>query len=50
MAVGETVEEATTNGHDALVSTIAALQAKGFPSMRLLTFIAEGLGRREHHV
>ena len=83
---GETVEEAITNGHDALASTIAALEAKGFPvpapnsggvasgkfvarvpktthaqlatrakaegvslNTLVLTFIAEGLGRREHH-
>ncbi|MBY0454333.1 MAG: type II toxin-antitoxin system HicB family antitoxin [Burkholderiaceae bacterium] len=28
---GETIDEAITNGHDALASTIAALEAKGFP-------------------
>lgn len=84
---GETVEEAITNGHDALVATITALEAKGFPvpapnsggvasgkfvarvpktihaqltarakaegvslNSLVLTFLAEGLGRREHHV
>jgi len=83
---GETVEEAIANGHDALASTIAALEAKGFPvpapngggvasgkfvarvpktihaqlatrakaegvslNTLVLAFIAEGLGRREHH-
>ncbi len=28
---GETVEEAISNGHDALAATIAALEAKGLP-------------------
>jgi len=83
---GETVEEAITNGHDALAATIAALEARDFPvpapnsggvasgkfvarvpktihaqlatraksegvslNTLVLTFIAEGLGRREHH-
>lgn len=83
---GETVEEAIINGVDALKSTIAALEAKGFAvpapnsggvasgkfvarvpktihaqlAMRaksegvslntlVLAFVAEGLGRREHH-
>ncbi|WP_414041100.1 toxin-antitoxin system HicB family antitoxin [Acidithiobacillus sp. M4-SHS-6] len=84
---GETVEEAIANGHDALMATITALEAKGFPvpppnsggvvsgkfvarvpktihaqltarakaegvslNTLVLTFLAEGLGRREHHV
>lgn len=83
---GETVKEAIANGHDALVGTIATLEAKGFPvpapnsggvasgkfvarvpktihaqlatrakaegvslNTLVLAFIAEGLGRREHH-
>lgn len=83
---GETIDEAITNGHDALASTITALEAKRFPAPApngggvasgkfvarvpktthaqlatrakaegvslntlVLTFIAEGLGRRENH-
>lgn len=82
---GETIAEAIGNGRDALASTIAALEAKGFAvpapnsggvasgkfvarvpktthaqlttrakaegvslNALVLTFIAEGLGRREH--
>ena len=84
---GQTVEEAITNGRDALTATIAALAVKGFPvpapnsggvasgkfvarvpktihaqlatraksegvslNTLVLAFIAEGLGRSEHHV
>jgi antitoxin HicB len=84
---GETVDEAVTNGKDALAATIAALEAKGMPvpapngggvasgkfvarvpktihaqlatraksegvslNTLVLAFIAEGLGRREHHI
>lgn len=81
---GETIAQAITNGHDALASTIAALEAKGFAvpnsggvasgkfvahvpktthaqlatrakaegvslNALVLTFIAGGLGRQEHH-
>lgn len=83
---GETIEEAIASGREALASTIAALEAKGFPvpapnsggiasgkfvarvpktihaqlatrakaegvslNTLVLAFIAEGLGRREHH-
>jgi antitoxin HicB len=83
---GETVDEAIANGRDALMATIATLEAKGFAAPApnsggvasgkfvarvpktihaqlatrakaegvslntlVLAFIAEGLGRREHH-
>ncbi len=81
---GETIDEAIANGKDALIVTIAALEAKGFPAPKpnsggvasgkfvarvpksvhaelsaraksegvslnslVLTFLAEGLGRRK---
>lgn len=53
LSAGETVEEALTNGKDALKSTIHArfatrAKAEGVSLNTLvLTFIAEGLGRKE---